>query len=550
MNPFVNRTYGQSLAYVAERFGARDALIFRGRRWSFDDVRREVDRASARLLTLGLQRQDKVALWMPNRPAFIWYWLGAAQLGLVAVMLNTRLTADETAYQLEQSETRAVLIAGPDSHRDYAHVLATLCPEIGATRQDVLHCTRLPALRHVVSLDPPDPSLPGITDWSGAAPPMPATLPLETDPDQPAMIVYSSGTTALPKGVLLTHCVWRKAVDHGGRFNQTEEDRLYLCMPLFGIMANVNGILTCWTRGSSVVLEDGFDALAVLRDIQAERCSMIYLMPVMLERLLQHPRRRDFDTGSLRSGTVVSNDPSVLERAVVDFGMRELYATYGMSELSSVALRTYGHDTLETRQTSHGTPMPDIEVRIADPETNAPLEDGQTGEIQVRGYNVTPGYYRKPEETRASRTPDGWFKTGDAGIRRPDGNFRFLSRLKDGYKYNGFNVSTVEVEGILLRHPAIAAAAVLGVPDRTAGELGFAFVVAREGTVTDEAEIQAFLRPLLASYKRPARVVVVPELPLTAGTGKVQKFKLKEIALQLPPRPANDPPGRDAGAAR
>jgi fatty-acyl-CoA synthase len=543
MNIFTGKTYAQSLAHLAEHFAHRDALFFRGRRWSFETVRREVDKASARLATLGLQKQDKIALWIPNRPEFIWYWLGAAQLGLVAVVLNTRLTPDETAYQLDQSETRALIMAGASEFRDFGHDLALICPEILTARPDNLVSNRLPNLRHAICLDPPVPAIQGLTDWSALEPITATILPLENDPNQPAMIVYSSGTTALPKGVVLTHCVWRKAADHGHRFNQTADDRLYLCMPLFGIMANVNGILTCWTQGSAVVLEDGFDELAAMRDIQNQRCSLIYLMPVMLERLLQHPDRAQFDLSSLRSGTVVTNDPTVLERAIIELGLRDLYSTYGMSELSSVALRSSWHDPIEVKLNTHGTPMPDIEVRIADPETNLALADDQIGEIQVRGYGVTPGYYLKPEETRASRTSDGWFKTGDAGVRRADGNFKFLSRLKDGYKYNGFNVSTVEVESVLLRHPSIAAAAVLGIPDRTAGEIGFAFVVARAGKTVDEAEIQSYLRALLASYKRPRRIVPVAELPLTAGTGKVQKFKLKELALTMTSQPAPGPIG-------
>ncbi len=534
MNPYLDKTYAQSLAHLADRFGPRDALVFRGRRWTFADVRREVDRASARLLTLGLDKQDKVALWMSNRPEFIWYWLAAGQIGLVAVVLNTRLTAEETAYQLEQSETRAILLPGPGGFRNFAADLTSICPELVTARPGEITSARLPLLRHAISLDRPDPAIGGLTDWSAFDPPAAGPLPVETDILQPTMIVYSSGTTALPKGVLLTHVVWRKAADHGHRFAQTADDRLYLCMPLFGIMGNVNGILTFWTNGSAVVLDDGFDEVRTMRAIQDERCTVIYLMPIMLEKLLQHPQRASFDLGSLRSGTVVTNDASVLQRAVCELGLRDLYSTYGMSELSSVALRTYSHEPLETRLGWHGTPMPDVEVRIADPDTNRPIADGEVGEIQARGYSVTPGYYRKPEETRASRTQDGWFKTGDAGVRRADGTFKFLSRLKDGYKYNGFNVSTVEVEATLLRHPAIAAAAVLGVPDRKAGEIGFAFIVPREGCTVDEGEVQAYLRPLLASYKRPRRVVVLDELPLTAGTGKVQKFKLKELALTLP----------------
>lgn len=347
------------------------------------------------------------------------------------------------------------------------------------------------------------------------------------------MIVYSSGTTALPKGVLVTHCVWQKAFEHGERFGQTEADRLYLAVPLFGIMGNVNGVLTSWTRGSAVILQDRFDAESGLRLIQDERCTFAYLFPVMLDKLLAHPRRSQFDTSGLRTGTIVTNDPAVMKRAIVEFGMSELYSTYGMSETASVVFRTYGSDPLDIRLGTHGKPLPDIEARIADPETNEPLADEVVGEIQVKAYCVTPGYYRNPQATRLAMTADGWFKTGDSGLRRPDGNFRFIARLKDSYKHNGFNVATAEVEAALQRHPDVAGAAVVSVPDALSGAVGIAFVVPREGSALTEAPLLEFLQPNLASYKRPRRIIPIPELPLTAGTGKVQKARLVEIALRV-----------------
>jgi acyl-CoA synthetase (AMP-forming)/AMP-acid ligase II len=533
MNAFSGLTYSQSIAVIAARFGERNALTFHDRRWNFCQAKQEIDRASARLASLGLQRQDKVGIWMPNRPEAIWYWLGAAQMGCVAVFFNTRLTQDEIAYQLGQSDTRALLVPGPDGHRDYLADIVKLCPELATAAPGALRSAAFPELRHVISLDPPSSPVAGAHDWStppSSELPLP---PLETDILAPATIIYSSGTTALPKGVVLTHIVWRKAFDHGVRFEQTEEDRLWLCMPLFGIMSNVNGVLTFWTHGSSIVLEDRFEPQAALRAIQDEGCTTAYLMPVMLEKILAQPNFKSFDLTRLRTGTVVTNDPDVMARAVNELGMSGLYSTYGMSELSSVALRSFSHDTLEVKQQSHGRPMPDIEVRVADPDSNERLAPGREGEIQIRGYNVMPGYYRKPAETAAAFTSDGWFKTGDAGVEREDGNFRFISRLKDGYKYNGFNVSTLEVEAALRRHPDIAAAAVVGIPDPTAGEMGIAFVVAREGSMIDTVAVAEFIKPVLASYKRPQRIVVLDELPLTAGTGKVQTRQLKELGRDL-----------------
>jgi fatty-acyl-CoA synthase len=357
--------------------------------------------------------------------------------------------------------------------------------------------------------------------------------PSESDPDAAALIVYSSGTTALPKGVVLPHHVWRKAWDHGPRFGQTEEDRLWLCMPLFGILSNVNGVLTFWTRGSSIVLEGRFEARAALKTLQDERCTTAYLMPVMMEKMLAQPDFASFDLSRLRTGTIVSNDPDVMARAIRELGMDDLYSTYGMSETSSVVLRGLASDPLELKQQCHGKPMPDIEVRVADPDTNQRLPVGEQGELQVRGYSVMKGYYKKPVETAAAFTQDGWLKTGDAAIERADGNFKFISRLKDGYKYNGFNVSTLEVEAALRRHPDIAAAAVVGIPDPTAGEIGIAFLVAREGARIDTQAVSEFLKPILAPYKRPQRLVVLDELPLTAGTGKVQTRQLKEMGRTL-----------------
>ncbi|MGE0060182.1 MAG: class I adenylate-forming enzyme family protein, partial [Dehalococcoidia bacterium] len=475
----------------------------------------------------------KVALWLPYRPEAFWYWLGAAQMGCVAVFLNTRLTRDEVAYQLSQSDSRVLLLQGADSHRDYLADVLELCPELATAAPGTLRNPAVPELRHVVSVDRPTMAASGLTDWSMAGSsdlPLPA---METDILAPATIIYSSGTTALPKGVVLTHVVWRKAFDHGPRFDQTADDRLWLCMPLFGIMANVNGVLTFWARGSSIVLEDRFEPRTALRTIQDEACTTAYLMPVMLEKMLAQPDFRSFDLSRLRTGTVVTNDPDVMMKAINELGMSGFYSTYGMSELSSVVLRSFSGDTLEVRLNSHGRPMPDIEVRIADPDTGEPLPVGQQGELQVRGYNIMAGYYKKSAETEAAFTANGWFKTGDAGVEREDGNFRFISRLKDGYKYNGFNVSTVEVEAALRRHPAIAAAAVVGVSDPTAGEIGIAFVVAHHGREIETEAVAEFLRPILAPYKRPQRIVALDELPLTAGTGKVQTRRLKEIGRQI-----------------
>lgn len=518
MNPFRDLTFGASLRRLADVFPDREALVFKDRRWNFRAVKNEVDMAARRLGQLGLQQGDKIALWLPNRPEFLWYWLAAGQIGLVAVMLNTRLKRDEATYQLGQSDSRAILVPGEGAFRDFLG-------EVIAMRD------QLPELRHVATLDRPSAHADIVLDWSG---PVDAALPLPPeadDPESPVLIAYSSGTTALPKGAMLTHCLFRKAWDHGPRFAQTTDDRLFLCVPLFGILSTVNGVLTFWSRGSAVVLTERFEAREALRLIQDERCTAAYLLPLMLDQMLADPGFRSFDLSHLRTGIVVTVDPAVLRRAADELGMRGLITSFGMTETSSAVTRTSYDDPLEVRATSHGRTLPDIEVRVADPETDVPLPDDTYGELQVRGYCVMKGYYNKPEETARSFSRDGWFKTGDGGVRRPDGTFQFQRRLKDGYKYNGFNVSTPEVEAALGRHPDVQAAAVIGLPDSSHGEVGAAFVQARPGAAGLGADsVIAFLKPRLASYKMPRHVFMVEEFPLTAGTGKIQKYKLREIA--------------------
>jgi acyl-CoA synthetase (AMP-forming)/AMP-acid ligase II len=542
VNPFKGQTYAEALAFLARRYGDREALVFGASRYSFRDVKAHADRAARRLHAVGCRPGDKVALWLPNRPEFLWLWLGASQSGLVTVMLNTRLTRTEAAYQLAQSDSRVVAVPGAGAFRDFLGDLAALSPVAGGARPG----GELPCLQRVIACDAAGPEHPGVDPWeridvsasAGAVSPA-------TDADAPALIVYSSGTTALPKGAMLTHAVWRKAYDHGDRFRQSADDRLYLCVPLFSILANVNGVLTFWSRGSCVVLDERFDAERALATIARERCTAVYLLPLMIERLLDHGGLDGFDLSALRTGIVVSSTPGHQALAVETLGLRDLVTSYGMTETSSAVTRTWWSDPLELRTTTHGTPLPDIEVRIAAPGTDRPLPPGETGEIQVRGYNVMAGYYNKPEETRRAFTADGWFRTGDLGEMRPGGLLRYRGRRGDGYKYKGFNVSTAEVEAALRTLDGVQDAAVVGLPAGAAGKVGGAFVVAEPGRTLCAERLLDALGGQLAAFKRPAHVFLVDRLPKTAGTDKVQKYRLKEMAQAALAAPG---PHQDADA--
>lgn len=548
-NPFEGKTYGQAVDLLAERYGDRRALIFRDRRYSFRDVKAEVDKASRRLATLGLARGDTVALWLPNRPEFIWYWLGASQVGLLTVFLNTRLKQPEFMYQIAQSQSRALITTGTGAFRDFLGELLVGCPELVHQQSGTLKLFELPDLKHVIALDRPQDGMPGVTDWSAPAAesgPMPL---LESDPNRPASIGYSSGTTALPKGAMLTHCVWRKAWDGGVRFDLTTEDCLFHTVPLFGVLGFLSGVLMFWTHGCGIVLDDKFDAGRCIRLMRDERCTCVHLLPVMIEEILAHP---DFPVGGLpglRAGIVLSNDPTVMRRAAEKLGVRGASAGYGMTESTGLVTRGRWDAPLDERLKSHGPPLPGCAIRVVHPDTGKDLPAGEIGEIWIGGYSVMAGYYNKPVETAESITPDGWLRSGDAGYMNPDGTLVFLHRLKDGYKHNGFNVSTPEVEAVMRSHSAIAGAAVVAIPHDRFGEIGVAFAIAKPLRVADGDEVLAFLRERLASFKVPAGVIFVDEFPLTAGTEKIQKFKLKQIALEkFGPQASSPKPTPDLGA--
>lgn len=533
MNAFAQKTYAQAIEQLADTWGDREALIYGDVRYSFSDIKAETDRASRKLISLGLAKGDKVAIWLPNRVELLFVWLGAAQIGLTAVILNTRLRLEEVAYQIGQSDSIALVVPGDGAFRDFLDDAATICPDIrtGAPGT-VIGGDACPELKFVIPLDDTAHGFSSLTKWDELDDSDETPLPYETDMNSPGLIVYSSGTTALPKGAMIGHAIWRKAADHGARFYQTKDDRLYLCVPLFSILSTVNGVITFWVGGSSVVLADRFEPEAMLSAIEREKCTAAYLLPLMIQKAIALPNFDDFDLSALRTGILVTTDADAYQTAFDKLGMNEVITSYGMTETSSACTRTWADDPLEVRINTHGKPLPDINVRVADPETNRELPVGETGEIQVSGYNVMLGYYKKPEETARAFTEDGWYKTGDAGLKLEDGAFKFLRRLSEGYKHKGFNVSAAEVEAALHKHPHVNRAAVFGIPDKTFGEIGIAYVIPEAGSAPDPQSILAFLRDHLASFKLPAHIFFSEEFPLTAGTEKVQKFKLRERALE------------------
>ncbi len=526
INPFLGLTYAESIRYIADTYGDKTALRFQDRSFSFHDLKREADLASARIAALGVQPGETIGIWAPNRPEFAFLWFGAAQIGVIPVIINTRLKRPEYEYQIRQSKSVMVFIPGTGSFRDFAGELSESQPALVSGK---LPSDPFPDLRAVVALDPVPEHFSNITRWpEGDDPPMPA---YNTDPDSPGLIAYSSGTTSLPKGAMLSHCIWRKAYDGGGYLKLSPADSLYLTVPLFGVLGCLNGLLMFWSRGCEIHLRERFDAQDFIASVSREKCSFAHLLPTMIERIARHPAYEKGKFGSLRGGVILSSQSSHFLRAIEVLGADGFTSGYGLTESTGLVSRCYLDDPLEDRLGHQGWPLPDCPLRIVDPETRADLPPGQEGEIAIGGYSVMLGYFDKPAETAACISQDGWLYSGDLGVILDSGALKFLRRVKDGYKHKGFNVSTTEVEAAIQTFPGVQMAAVVGIPDPEFGEAGIAFVIPDGEADLREDEVLAYLSARISSFKVPAAVFVVDEFPLTGGTDKVQKFKLREQAM-------------------
>lgn len=527
-NPFIDKTYAENIRYISDLYGDKVALTFDGRDYTFNDIRRQSDIASARLAALGVKPGETVGIWVPNRPEFAWIWFGAAQMGAIPVILNTRLKKHEYEYQIEQSESAVVFVPGPGAFRDFLGELVDSCPAI---RDGSLPAPPFPKLRNVVALDDPGPGLDNVTLWSSLSDDLPVP-PYCEDPNAAGLIAYSSGTTSLPKGAMLTHCIWRKAWD-GSRFlDFGPGECLYLTVPLFGVLGCINGVLMSWGNGSRIVLRERFDPEDVINTVRDEQCTLANLLPTMVDRIAEHPSYDPKAFDSLRGGVLLSSRREHFERAIEVLDAPGFTSGYGLTESTGLVTRCRWDDPPEMRLNHQGTPLADCPIRIVDVETGEDLPAGEEGEIMIGGYSVMLGYYNKPKETAETITEGGWLKSGDLGYLNADGTLKFLRRVKDGYKHKGFNVSTPEVEAAIMRFPGIAAAAVVGVPDMQFGEKGAAFIIPKEPGNLDTVALLAFLKGELASFKVPDVAFQVDVFPLTGGTDKVRKFKLREQAME------------------
>ncbi len=490
-------TVGGLVRSAGDRFGPREAVVDGDTRMTFAGLSAAVDQAARAAIAIGVERGDRVCIWAPNR----WEWIVAAlatlSVGGVLVPINTRFKRNEAAYVIERSGAKVIFTVGDFLGTNYLEML------------DGLDITKISLEGRGWSefvLRSDEISLADLEKRT-----------VQVTPDDLSDIMFTSGTTGKPKGVMTTHAQTLRVFDTwSGIVGLREGDRYLIVNPFFHTFGYKAGFIACLMRGATIVPHAVFDVPQVLEKIRAEKISMLPGPPTLYQQVLNTPDRGDLSSLRLAVTGAAVVPVELIKRMRDELTFETILTAYGLTESSGVVTMCREDDDPETIANTSGRAIPDVEVRITD-----------EGEIVVRGYNVMQGYYEDPDATAQTIDADGWLHTGDIGVMDERGYVRITDRLKDMFIVGGFNAYPAEIENELLAHPKVAQAAVVGAPDERLGEVGCAFVVPRAGETVDPDEVIAWSKERMANYKVPRRVEVVDALPLNAS-GKVLKYELRE----------------------
>ena len=535
--PLLYRTVDGVLKAAAAEVPERDALVvpFQSLRYSFAALDREIERVARGMAACGLKAGDRIGIWAPNCAEWILTMFGAARAGLVLVNINPAYRTTELEFALRLVGCRALVFAPRFKSSDYAGMLASLIPELRTAEPTRLMCAAVPELRVLVQLgaQPLRGTLSFedlITAGRDVEKSSLASIERQLDADQVFNIQFTSGTTGTPKGATLTHFnIVNNGFFVGEGMQLTADDRVCIPVPLYHCFGMVLGVLAAMTHGAASVFSgEGFDPLAVLETVAAERCTALHGVPTMFIAELEHPRFGEFDLSSLRTG-IMAGSPcptAVMRRVVADMHMPQVTICYGMTETSPVSFQSRPDDPLELRVGTVGRVHPHVQVKIIDADGRV-TPRGIAGELLTRGYSVMRGYWDDAERTRDAIDAGGWMHTGDLAVIDERGYCNIVGRVKDMIIRGGENVYPREIEEFLYRHPAVFDVAVVGVPDVKYGEAVCACIRLRDGIIVTEEEIREFCRGQIAHYKVPRYVRFVDSFPLTIS-GKVQKYLIRE----------------------
>ena len=520
--PLIEQTIGDNLNETVARFGDNDALVVdhQGIRQSWTEFNTSVDAVAKGLMAYGIEKGDRVGMWSPNYAEWVYVQFATAKIGAIQVNINPAYRTSELEYAMNQSGCK---------------MLITRTEYLTSAYQDMVEQVRpnCADLEHVVYFDTSEWADLVAAGQSVSDQDLSARMAL-LDPNDAINIQYTSGTTGFPKGATLSHrAILNDAKFVGMMCDYDETDRVAIPVPFYHCFGMVMGNLSCAVFGAAMIIPcPTFDPAAVLRVVEAERCTSLYGVPTMFIAELGHPDLESRDLTSLRTG-IMAGSPcpiEVMRQVIQDMNMSEVTIAYGQTETSPVSTQTRTTDSVEVRVTTVGQVLPNVEAKIVDPDTGETVERGCEGEYCTRGFHVMNGYWEDPEKTADAIDADGWMHSGDLAVMDDHGYVNIVGRIKDMIIRGGENVYPREIEEFLYSHPAVADAQVIGVPSAKYGEEIMAWVQLGEGQSATDDEIKEFCKGKIAHFKIPRYISFVNDFPMTV-TGKIRKAEMREKSI-------------------
>jgi fatty-acyl-CoA synthase len=536
-----DRTLGDWLEYWAKETPDKEYIVYSDRdlRFTWEKFNERVDDMAKGLISIGVTRGSNVGIWAQNVPDWLTFLYATSKIGAVAVTVNTSYRLEELDYLMKDSDMHTLCMTDGIPGSYYTDIIYDLIPELKTTQRGKLKSERYPELKNVVYIG--QEKYRGMFNTAeilllgkNVADNEFKRLRSLTNCQDVVNMQYTSGTTGFPKGVMLTHHnIVNNGYLTGVHMNFTSDDKCCICVPLFHCFGVVLATMCCLTHGSTQIMIERFDPLMTLVSVHKERCTVLHGVPTMFIAMLNHPMFSLFDMSTLRTGIMAGSlCPEELMKEVNEKMYMNLTSVYGMTETSPGMTQSRVDDPFEVRCTTVGREYEFTEVKVLDPETGKECPTGVVGEMCCRGYNVMKGYYKNPKATAEVVDINGYMHSGDLGVKDENGNFRITGRIKDIIIRGGENISPKEVEDYLYKMPGVKDVQVVAVASKRYGEDVGAFIIQREGFDLNTQDVREFCKGHIAKYKIPRYVFIVDEFPMT-GSGKIQKYRLREMALEL-----------------
>ena len=538
----IERTLGGMLDDLAANYSNSVAIKYTTREYqkTWSELNERCNAVAKGLLSLGIKKDDKVAIWATNVPEWYEILFASAKIGAILVTVITNYKEFELEYLLKQSDTKMLVMIEGVKNNSYVDTIDKLLPEFRNSKNGDVDNSKFPFLKKIVYCGSNTPR--GFMNFEDIVTAGVNVTDEELNERMNSLnchevinMQYTSGTTGFPKGVMLTHYNIinnGKSIGDGMKF--TDKDKLLITVPMFHCFGLVLGLMSCITHATTMVPVESFSPTKVMNAITVEKCTAVHGVPTMFIAMLEHPDFEKYNFSSLRTGIMAGSPcPIKVMRQVVDkMNMTEITIVFGQTEASPGCTQTTTEDSLELRVNTVGRVFDGVEAKIVDPATGEEVPTGVAGEFCARGYNIMKGYYKMPEATAEAIDKDGWLHTGDLCTVDKDGYYKVVGRIKDMIIRGGENIYPKEIEEFYYTQPIVKDVQVIGVPSEQYGEEVMAVIILKEGETSTPEELRELAKSHLAKHKVPRYIRIVDSFPVTAS-GKIQKFKMREEAIEL-----------------